>query len=125
MLTPQHHQNLNILEISPTQFGKDNEVFSIALRAGDASCAVAPLLLVDPALQTDLVHPLGGAAAAARTHPLSRAVVFICGKAHPAAPESRERTMTTLQYENITLEREKTKRGETMYHYLSETKVTT
>lgn len=90
IVSPARHasQDLNILEISPTQLGKDNEVFGIALRAGDASRAVAPLLLVHPALQTGLVHPLGGAAAAARTHPLGRAVILIRGEAHPAAPES-------------------------------------
>lgn len=50
------------------------------------------------------MHPFGGAAAAARTHPLGHSVVLVRCKAHPAAPENRERTVNTLEYENMTLE---------------------
>lgn len=77
----------HLREVPPTQFGEDDEVLCIALWAGHARCAVAPLFLVHPALQAGLVNPLGGAAAATRAHPLCRAVVLICGEAHPAAPE--------------------------------------
>lgn len=89
--SPPHHlsHTFTICAISPTQFGKHNEVFCIALRAGNTSCAVASLLLVDPTLQTGLVHPLGRATAAARTHPFSCAVILVCGKAYPTAPESK------------------------------------
>lgn len=72
--------------IMHTQFGEDNEVLRVALGTGHACCTVAPLFLVYPALQTGLVHPLGGAAASARPYPLSGAVILICGKTHPATP---------------------------------------
>lgn len=86
-------------EMQPTQFGKDNEVFCIALWAGYTCCAVASLFLVHPALQAGLVNPLGGAAAAARANPLCRAVIFVRGKAHPAAPK----TNTHAQIQDETL----------------------
>ena len=76
-------------EMQPTQFGKDDEVFCVALWAGHACRAVAPLLLVHPALQAGLVNPLGGAATVTRTHPLCCAVVLVCGEAHPAAPKKQ------------------------------------
>lgn len=79
-------------EMLPTQFGKDDEVFCVALWAGHTGRAVAPLLLIHPALQAGLVNPLGGAAAATRTHPLCCAVVFVCGKAYPATPEKQTHT---------------------------------
>ena len=69
-----------------TQLGEDDEVLSVALGAGYARRTVAPLLLVHPALQTRLVHPLGEATATARTHPFGRAIVLVRGEAHPAAP---------------------------------------
>lgn len=78
-----------LCEKTPTQFWKDDEVFCIALWAGHTCRAVAPLLLVHPALQAGLVNPFGRAAAATRTHPLCRAVVLVCGKAHPAAPKNK------------------------------------
>lgn len=78
-----------LCEKPPTQFWKDDEVFCIALWAGHTCRAVAPLLLVHPALQAGLVNPLGRATAATRTHPLRRAVVLVCGKAHPAAPKNK------------------------------------
>ena len=76
----------------PTEFGEDDEVLGVALRAGHARRAVAALLLVHPALQARLVHPLGGATAAARPDPLGRAVILVCGKAHPAAPGTKPDT---------------------------------
>ena len=76
----------------PTEFGEDDEVLGVALRAGHARRAVATLLLVHPALQARLVHPLGGATAAARPDPLGRPVILVCGKAHPAAPGEKIKT---------------------------------
>ena len=70
----------------PTELGEDDEVLGVALRAGHARRAVAALLLVHPALQARLVHPLGGAPAAAWPDPLGSAVVLVGGEAHPAAP---------------------------------------
>lgn len=66
--------------------GEDNEVLCVALWAGDPGCAVAPLFLVHPALQTGLVHPFSGTPTAARANPLCCPVVLICGEANPAAP---------------------------------------
>jgi len=73
----------------PTEFGEDDEVLGVALWAGHARRAVATLLLIHPALQARLVHPLGGASAAAGPDPLGRAVILVRGKAHPAAPRIR------------------------------------
>lgn len=78
-----------LCEVPPTQFRKDDEVFCIALWAGHACCAVAPLFLVHPALQAGLVDPLGGAATATRAHPLCCAVVLVRGKTHPTAPKNK------------------------------------
>lgn len=73
----------------PTQLGKDDEVFCIALWAGHTCRAVAPLLLIHPALQAGLMNPLCGATAATWTHPLCRVVVLVCSEAHPAAPTDK------------------------------------
>lgn len=98
--------------MSLTQLGEDDEVFSVALWTGDTCCAVASLLLIDPALQTGLVNPLSGATAATWTYPLCRAVILICGKAHPTAPEKkctgRIKTMKqTSPHTDINLEKKK------------------
>lgn len=70
----------------PTQLWEHDEVLCAALRARHAGAAVAPLLLVHPALQAWLVHPLGGSTASAGANPLRCAIVLVCGEAHPAAP---------------------------------------
>lgn len=61
-----------------------DDVGEVALRARHLHRTVALLLLVDPALQAALVHPLGRAAAFARAHPLSRVVVVFGREADPA-----------------------------------------
>ncbi len=94
---PRHiYKNVNwhtsALKSCHTKLREHDEVFSIALWAGDTCGAVASLFLINPALKTRLMNPFSGTAAAARTHPLRRTVILIGGKTHPTAPETHTHT---------------------------------
>lgn len=79
-----------------TELREHDQVLSVALWASDARCAVPSLFLVHPALQTRLVNPLSGTTATARTHPLRRPVVLVCGETHPTTPGTNTRTSSAL-----------------------------
>ncbi|CAN7990803.1 unnamed protein product, partial [Ixodes hexagonus] len=66
--------------------GPHHDVLAAALGARHLGRAVARLLLIDPALEAALVHPLGGAAALARLHPGRTLLLVLGSEAHPAYP---------------------------------------
>lgn len=98
-------------KICHTELGENNEVLRVALWAGDARCAVATLFLVHPALQTRLVNPLSGTTTTARTHPLRRPVVLVCGETHPTTPATNTHTSALCECSRNSGQGQKTERS--------------